>query len=99
MALIDITDLTPNPHRCKSCPFNPEGDANLADKVRQRSLEASQICHGTEGPQREPRSLCRGARDYQIQILYRLGVLAQPTDQCWQQTYTEQKKTPSTTPP
>lgn len=45
--------------------------------------EASQICHGTEGPNRKPRSLCRGMRDVHLQVFHGLGFLTEPTDEAW----------------
>jgi hypothetical protein len=49
--------------------------------------EASQLCHGTDN-----KTLCRGARDVQITIFHRLGVLAEPTDKCWAETWAAMQK-------
>jgi hypothetical protein len=50
--------------------------------------EASPICHSTgpdalvETEERQPR-ICRGARNFQVQIFARLGMIAAPTDAAW----------------
>jgi len=55
---------------CKTCPFkrNEQGfwqNPELAEKVISRTLfKGQQICHGTEGDNREPTHRCRGSYDY-----------------------------------
>lgn len=53
--------------------------------VEQRVLiEASQTCHSTGVVHgKSDTHLCRGARDFQIQIFHRLGVISSPTDEAW----------------
>ncbi|WP_036488107.1 hypothetical protein [Myxosarcina sp. GI1] len=78
--MIDITNFKVNPRRCKTCPFNDDGCIDIRNTVIRRILteEKSQVCHGTNN-----KTLCRGARDYQQQIYFRLGVLEAPTDEAW----------------
>ena len=71
--------------RCSTCPFNPDGDQELRSKIMQRVVtEASQTCHSTGVMHGRPDThLCRGARDFQLEYLHRIGFLAEPTDACW----------------
>lgn len=65
---------------CKSCPFKPNKngmwqDMELATQVVDRTLfKAHQICHQTEGDNREPHNRCKGAFDYNMDIYKRLGL-------------------------
>jgi hypothetical protein len=47
----------------------------------------SQICNGTEGAKREPRSLCRGARDYMLTLFYRMQFVDAATDEAWDEKH------------
>jgi hypothetical protein len=68
---------------CETCPFNDDGCIAIRTRVQQRVLsQASQMCHGTEN-----KTLCRGARDFQIQIFYRMGFLKEETDKCWEEIW------------
>lgn len=70
---------------CATCVFLPEieaQDPDLADSVKRRLLKSSLHCHSTGYP--VGTHLCRGARDWQLQVLYRLGVLEAPTDEAWE---------------
>lgn len=71
---------------CSTCPFLPDGDRELADQVRQRCLTGSQICHHPVTKGEEEFELCRGARDWQLTVFYRMGVLSAPTDEAWAET-------------
>ncbi len=66
--------------RCPSCPFRPEGDAALANRIRIELLGASQTCHHPRLHGQPETRLCRGERDEQLTLLYRLGYLEKPTD-------------------
>lgn len=65
---------------CSSCPFktNEHGimkDVDLANKVIERTLfQGHQICHGTEGENREWKTRCKGAFDHNMEIYKRLGL-------------------------
>lgn len=82
------SDMPVMPQRCKSCPFNP-GPNNFGAALRSRIegqvlSEASQTCHSTGSINGERDThLCRGARDYQLQIFHGLGFLDAPTDEAW----------------
>lgn len=69
------------PAMCASCPFGPNGNRTLANAVLGRTLlQASQRCHHPRlqgGPETH---LCRGARDAQLTVLHRMGLLDEPTD-------------------
>jgi len=87
-----ITDIRGWPvmqAKCPTCPFNKNRDGKeqipeLADKVRRRCLtQASQICHHPRLKGKKQNHLCRGARDFQLQVFHRLGVLDEPTDAAW----------------
>lgn len=65
---------------CKTCPFKEDGDgrwqdAQLANQVIERTfMKAQQICHGTEGGNREANNRCKGAYDHNKTIYDRMGV-------------------------
>ena len=67
--------------KCETCLFKDGVDAMTQEGLRQRLLSSSLHCHGTGWP--IGTHLCRGARDWQLQILYRMGYLAAPTDEAW----------------
>lgn len=71
------------PEKCKTCPFRDENrDTGIAAAVTERVLsDGSQVCHSTGWP--KGTKLCRGARDVQLQVMYRLGVISAPTDAAW----------------
>lgn len=74
--------------KCATCPFrvdergrNP--DVSLVNSVTGRLLESSQICHHPRLKGKTETHLCRGARDWQLTIFFRLGFLSAPTDEAW----------------
>jgi len=70
--------------KCESCPFREGGDIELRNKVMERTLlTASQICHHPRLHGKKETHLCRGARDEQLTILFRLGMLPEPTDRAF----------------
>jgi hypothetical protein len=82
----NIHHLPVNTTTCSTCPFAQThvGAIALQSTIVERMLSGgSQICHGTEGPGREPRSLCRGARDRMLMLFYRMGFIDEATDECW----------------
>ena len=80
--------------KCKSCPFREDthgGNVNIRNSVINRTLfSASQICHSTGYP--HGTHLCRGMRDIQLQVMCAMGVLEEPTDACWQETWENMNK-------
>lgn len=69
--------------KCKSCPFQEANRCTgTAEAVTARVLTAgSQMCHTSGWP--EGTHLCRGARDVQLTVMHRLGLLAEPADEAW----------------
>ena len=84
----NIQHLPVNPITCRTCPFaqTHAGAIALQSTIVERMLGdgGSQICHGTEGPGREPKSLCRGARDRILVLFHRMGFIEAATDEAWQ---------------
>jgi hypothetical protein len=76
--------------KCPTCPFNKDENGrdavpDIADMVRLRCLtEASQICHHPRFHGKKEDHLCRGARDFQLELFHKLGVLSEPTDRAWE---------------
>lgn len=72
--------------KCTSCPFREGGDPDLRARVSSLVLtEASQVCHHPAIAGKPQTHLCRGARDLQIEMFHRLGVIDSPTDEAWAQ--------------
>jgi hypothetical protein len=84
--LQDILGMPIMPQMCDSCPFNKNGHLQTRAQVEQRVLTiGSQTCHSTGAKYGRPDThLCRGGRDFQLQIFYRLGFLEAPTDEAWE---------------
>ena len=78
--MVKVSNLPIMKACCKTYPFklNPDGrmlDTNLASVVIERNLfKSQQICHGTEGPNREPKNRCKGYYDYSFEIYERMGL-------------------------
>ncbi len=80
----NIKDFPVMKSRCTSCPFNPKGDRQVRAMVEARSLkEGSQICHHPRLYGKKETHLCRGARDHQLVIFHRLGIIKSATDRAW----------------
>jgi len=81
--------------KCPTCPFNKDENGHdavpdIADMVRRRCLtEASQICHHPRLHGKEEDHLCRGARDFQLELFYRFDFLETPTDEAWEKKMQE----------
>ena len=70
--------------QCASCPFRDEGDRDLRHAVMNRTgLQASQVCHHPRLHGNKETHLCRGARDHQLTLLYRLGLIESETDEAF----------------
>lgn len=76
--------------QCSTCVFKRTPDdrhwvyPDLAEMVEERMMRVSQICHAPALKGKKQDHLCRGTRDRQIEIFYRLGFLNEPTDEAWQ---------------
>ena len=88
----DVDGCNVNKVKCKTCPFNETSDGKYynPDLVAKLMLtiisEKNHICHTTST------TICRGSRDYQLEIYYRLGVLEAPTDKAWKKALDSSKK-------
>jgi len=80
-------------NKCVTCPFRTDESGRhpypeLTSKLMKQVIcEASQICHHPRQAGKPETHLCRGARDYQLTIFHRLGVIPAPTDAAWQETF------------
>jgi hypothetical protein len=74
------------PSHCKTCPFGPNGDLILKSRLMAKLLETNQLCHQPRFKGQRETHLCRGSRDYQLEMYTRLGVLNEATDACWDAT-------------
>lgn len=89
MATRNIKNMPVMAGRCQTCPFGEPGGLDrcqrTADMVRARCLTtASQICHHPRVHGKKETHLCRGARDFQLQVFHALGFPQEPTDEAWQ---------------
>lgn len=73
--------------RCATCVFKDECDGGIhladgrRDEIRLNLLRGiNQICHHGNA------SICRGGRDFQLQVFHRMGLIPEPTDAALQQT-------------
>lgn len=79
-----ITDMPVMASCCPTCPFGPHGDRAVREMVEARCVaKSSQVCHHPRLHGREETHLCRGARNHQLTVFYRLGVIDAPTDEAW----------------
>lgn len=84
----DVSNMPVMRHKCHSCPFGPNGAADVRATVEARLLTVSQTCHSTGAVKGKPDThLCRGARDVQLKVMHRLGVISAPTDAAWRATW------------
>lgn len=73
---------------CATCPFRDQGWVEVRDLLTKRALrEATPICHSTgralSKKRLGPSRLCRGARDFQLTVFYRMGFIEAATDEAW----------------
>jgi hypothetical protein len=86
----DISLFAVMTRQCSTCPFRVDGigrhpDPQLVSQIQLRCLvKASQICHHPRLQGKPETHLCRGARNYQLQIFHQLGLLDAPTDVAWE---------------
>ena len=75
-------------NQCKTCPWRPKSPLNhTVPEIAQKAItEHNHYCHNEQLEGRTPTILCRGTRNYQLKIFHKLGVLAEPTDDCWKET-------------
>lgn len=85
---VPIRDVPVNKKHCRTCPFLDTGWTDVREFLVHRALkEATPICHSTGDdalvPSQGPERLCRGARNLQLRLFYRIGFLETPTDEAW----------------
>ena len=88
--------LPVNAVSCPTCPFRPDGWTHLREFLQQRALsEGTPIWHAT-GTARVAKKkrlgrarLCAGARQFQIEVFYRIGFLEAPTREAWDNKWHE----------
>lgn len=86
----DTSKFPVMPAQCPTCPFRTDAngrhpDVRLVSRIQLRCLtEASQICHHPRSQGKLETHLCRGTRDYQLQLFHRMGILDAPTDEAWE---------------
>lgn len=86
----DCSKMPVMPVQCPTCIFTKTPDGrnwvypDLAHMVEDRMMSCSQICHHPALKGKKQTHLCRGTRDRQIDLMYKLGVIAAPTDEAWQ---------------
>lgn len=91
--MTDISGWPVEKKMCPSCPFRETGDRELADKVLNRTLfQASQICHHPVLKGKKEHSICRGARNVQLLLLYRIGWIEAATDASFEKKSREMLK-------
>lgn len=80
--------------KCATCPFRDEGWTEVRELLEQLALtQATPICHSTGstalvGHRKRASNrqlLCRGARDLQLMVFHRIGFIAAPTDEAWEE--------------
>lgn len=77
-------DMPTMPALCKTCPFAEGGDIELRNRVVERTLfKASQLCHCSAVDDQPETHLCRDALEFQATILYRMGMIDEPTDEAF----------------
>jgi hypothetical protein len=79
---INVTGWPVMAHCCATCPFGERGDPGVRESVVSRivHLGASQICHHSALHGKRETHLCRGARDFQLTLMHRMGMIAAPTN-------------------
>jgi len=90
-AYVDTSRWPVMKKQCSTCVFAMTSDGHwvnpsLAKMVEKRILDCSQICHHPRLFGRQETHLCRGTRDRQIELMHRLGVIPEPTDEAWEAT-------------
>jgi hypothetical protein len=76
---------------CGTCPFSEHGCKEVRARVMTRIIDKSQHCHSTghlSTTGTHATHLCRGARDQQLIVMHRLGVIEAPTDEAWTKAWT-----------
>ena len=94
----DIKNYPTRKQKCVTCPFRVDDDGmfydpSLVSELQVRSFTSSHLCHHPTLYGEAETHICRGSRDYQIEMFFRLGYLEEPTDQAWEKAKAELKLT------
>jgi hypothetical protein len=82
-----VSDLPVAKVMCSTCIFRDDGNElelreGRLDQIRIELIQGcSFVCHGPLLHHNDPKVLCRGARDFQLQCWHRMGVIGEPTDE------------------
>lgn len=78
---------------CKTCPWlkgQKKEWASLKQMLMERALHSSPLCHSTgkalvrHNGEKLKAHVCRGARDFQLELFVSIGFLSEPTDEAWE---------------
>lgn len=76
MANIDLRNC--NAKMCKTCIFQPQQKVVTPGRLTEIQLYlikgTNHICHTTN-------KICRGARNFQLQVFFRMGLISSETDE------------------
>jgi hypothetical protein len=80
----EVADNMPvRKEQCATCVFRPEcdGGIHLSPGRRAEIQEyvikgTNQICHHDDN-----KTICRGGRDYQLELWYRMGIIKEPNEE------------------
>jgi len=79
----NLCELKVQPQPCHTCPFEGKEPVQL-DPVRYNYFikklagESQHLCHSVDN-----KMICRGGRNIQLRILYAMGLIDKPTDECF----------------
>ena len=80
-----------NKKKCKSCIFREDDQAIKLSPGRKAEIQTyllegtNHVCHQTD-------KTCRGGREFQAEMWYRLGLLKEPTVACLEETVNRANK-------
>lgn len=90
---MSATQLPVRKTNCKTCPFRRKSEGGWEEVqpllAERAILEGTPICHSTgralvrHDGEKLKAHICRGARDLQLKVFHRLGVITAPTDEAW----------------
>ncbi len=87
--IVEFDTLDVMPSKCATCPWRSDGGI-LGDQPELKTqlaiktiTDMSQYCHAPAFKGLPENRICRGSRDYQINVFHGIGFLDEPTDECW----------------
>jgi hypothetical protein len=79
------------PRKCATCPWRGDGQGVELGEFGYEALvyqvmhDSNQFCHAPALSGQPEERICRGARDLQLIVFHKLGVLKEPTDEAWRE--------------